>query len=231
MMYFDIRYLIIMIPCMILAGIAQMRVKGAFTKYSKIRPSSGMTGAQAAMAMLRAAGLEGRVGIERVQGFLSDHYDPRKKVLRLSPEVHDKSNLAAVGIACHEVGHAVQDAKAYAPLVMRNAIVPTANIGTNLAWVFIFLGLFISVFRPLAMIGVLLFGTVVIFQLVNLPVEFNASARAKKMLPELGIIRGREEAAGVAATLNAAAMTYVAATITALATMLYYSYLVFGRRN
>jgi Zn-dependent membrane protease YugP len=190
-----------------------------------------MSGADAAYAMLQAAGLENSVGIERVDGFLSDHYDPRHKVLRLSPQVYDGRSLASVGVACHEVGHAMQDAQKYAPLVLRNMIVPTASIGSNLSYGLIFLG-FILHFFPLAILGLVLFAVVVVFQLVNLIPEFNASTRAKQMLGQLGIIRGGSEAQGVAAVLDAAAMTYVAATITAVVTLLYYAMLIFGgRRN
>lgn len=216
-----ITYLIFMLPALILGLFAQFRVKSAFSKYSKIRNGSGLTGAQAAQYMLRAAGLEGKVGIERVQGHLSDHYDPRDKVLRLSREVHDGASLAAVGVACHEAGHALQDARAYAPLVIRNAIVPTANFGSNFSFILIFIGAILA--KPgLITLGIIFFSAVVIFQLVNLPVEFNASNRAKAMLSDLGIIHTQDEARGVASVLNAAAMTYVAATVSSIATLLYY---------
>ncbi|MCL5271301.1 MAG: zinc metallopeptidase [bacterium] len=232
MFYFDIRYLIIVGPAILLAIIASAKVKAAFARYSRVPAASGFPGAEAAAQMLRSAGLPG-VSIERVSGFLSDHYDPSKKVLRLSPEVYDARSLASVGVACHEAGHALQDARHYAPLVLRNAIVPTASIGSNLAFVLILIGLFIQAFHGLALIGLALFGTVVVFQIINLPVEFNASSRAKGMLVDLGIVQPGAEAAGVASVLNAAAMTYVAATLTAILQMLYFAMLVLGggRRN
>ncbi|HOE96046.1 MAG TPA: zinc metallopeptidase [Candidatus Sumerlaeota bacterium] len=237
-MFFDPGYLLfVFLPTLILAGGASLWVKSAFSKYSKVRASSGLTGAQAARAMLRAAGMDRHVSIERVSGHLSDHYDPRHKVLRLSPAVHDQASLAAVGVACHEVGHALQDAQAYKPLVLRNAIVPTAGFGSNFGMILVMIGLGISTLTQsalgfyIAMGGVLLFGTVVVFQLVNLPVEFNASARAKQMVVQLGIVQPGREAGAVASVLNAAAMTYVAATVTAILQMLYFLMLVMGRRN
>ncbi|MEN6626131.1 MAG: zinc metallopeptidase [Candidatus Sumerlaeia bacterium] len=230
-MFFDPHYMLfVMLPSLLLALWAQGKVKWAFAKYSKVRSSSGMTGAQAAAQMLTDAGLGNRVGIERVSGFLSDHYDPRTKVLRLSPEVYDSRSLAAVGIACHEAGHAVQDATNYAPLVVRNAIVPTAGIGSNLGVWLVIIGLIIGSLK-LAWVGVILFGAVVVFQFVNLPVEFNASNRAKKMLPALGIISGREESKAIDSVLDAAAMTYVAATVGAVLQLLYYIMLLTGRRD
>lgn len=239
MFIFDPMYLIVvLLPTLILTGIATWRVKSNFAKYSKVPIASGLTGAQAAYKMLADAGLADSVGIERHQGFLSDHYDPRHKVLRLSPHVYDERSIAAVGVACHEAGHAIQDARRYAPLVLRNAIVPTANIGSNLGYILIIIGLMLNAAAGaglgfnIAVIGLLLFATVVVFQFVNLPVEFNASTRAKEQLAHLGIIGGVAEARGVNAVLNAAAMTYVAATFTALLNLLYYAWIIFGgRRN
>lgn len=216
----------------ILAGLslwAQMAVKGRFNKYSRVRISSGLTGAQAAHLMMQRAGLT-NVGIERVGGFLSDHYDPRHKVIRLSPEVYDNPSISAVGVACHEAGHAIQDAKRYAPLVVRNMAVPMAGFGSNLGIILVIVGLLLNTLG-LAVIGLVLFSFVVIFQLVNLPVEFDASNRAKELMVEYGIVGRGPESEGVAKVLNAAAMTYVAATVTAIFTLLYYAYLVFGRRN
>lgn len=223
-------WLILIGPCVLLALWAQFRVKSAFAKYSRVPVSSGMSGAQAAREMLNAAGLND-VAIERVDGFLSDHYDPREKVLRLSPEVYEGRSLASVGVACHEAGHALQDARHYAPLALRNAIVPTASIGTNLGMILIVLGLIFAAFRPLAVVGLILYAAVVVFQVVNLPVEFNASSRAKQMLAQLGIVQGRQESEAVASVLGAAAMTYVAATITAIAHLVYYGMLIFGGGN
>ena len=231
MFYIDPNWLIfVLLPSLVIGMIAQGMVKSAISKYSRVAASSGLTGAQAAHEMLRAAGLEHRVGIERVSGFLSDHYDPRKKVLRLSPQIHDERSIAAIGVACHEAGHAVQDAKNYGPLVVRNAIVPTAGIGSNLGMILIIIGFFIKSMN-LMMLGLVLFGVVVVFQLVNLPVEFNASTRAKQMVTQLGLVQGPQETAGVSRVLNAAAMTYVAATITAILHLLYYAMLIFGRRD
>ena len=229
-------YLILFLPCILLVFYAQFRVKASFTKYSKVPVSSGLSGAEAARRMLDSAGL-GRVAIERVQGFLSDHYDPRAKVLRLSPDVYNGRSLASVGVACHEAGHALQDANAYGPIVVRNALVPTAGIGSNLGVILIIGGMLLTgligpIGLKIAMLGVVLYAAVVVFQIVNLPVEFNASARAKKMLTQLGIVQGRQESAAVATMLSAAALTYVAATLTAIAHLLYYGLMIFGgRRN
>lgn len=225
-------YLLFMIVPLLFGLYAQFKVKSAFAKFSKIRDSSGLSGAEAASRMLQAAGLGQTVGIQRHEGFLSDHYDPREKVLRLSPDVYEGRSLASVGVACHEAGHALQDATNYAPLALRNTIVPTASIGSSMGYILIIVGLFFLHSYATAVAGLVLFSMVVVFQFVNLPVEFNASSRAKQMLGQLGIINGREEAAGVAEVLDAAALTYVAATVSALATLLYYGLLVFGgRRN
>ncbi len=180
-----------------------------------------ITGAQAVSMMLREAGLQD-VAVEEVSGFLSDHYDPRKRVLRLSPQVYRDPSVASVGVACHEAGHAVQHAAHYAPLALRNAIVPVASIGSWLAWPMIFGGMILQM-AGLAKLGVLLFVGLVVFQIVTLPVEFDASRRAKERLVGLGILAGAAESRGVSAVLNAAAMTYVAATITALAQLLYFA--------
>jgi len=227
-MIFDPVYMIIMLLALVLGGVTSAMVKGAFAKYSKVPASSGVTGAEAARQMLRSAGLD-HVGIERVGGFLSDHYDPRAKVLRLSPDVYDGRSVASLGVACHEAGHAIQDAKNYGPLVVRNAAVPVASFGSNAAFIFIILGLMLG-FMNLAIVGVLLFACVVFFQLVNLPVEFDASNRAKKMLPQLGLISGAREQAGVDKVLNAAAMTYVAGTVVAVMQLVYFALLVLNRR-
>lgn len=226
-MFFDPMYFIIVGPAILLALWAQWRVKSAFSANSDKRPASGLTGAEAARKMLEHAGLPD-VNIKRSQGQLSDHYDPRDKTLSLSEEVHDRSSLAAVGVACHEAGHAIQDAKSYAPLAIRNAIVPMAGFGSNLSFPLIFIGIFLMWFRALFLgqillwAGIILFSGVLIFQIINLPVEFNASSRAKEQLAKLNIIRGSEEQQGVEEVLSAAAMTYVAATVTAAAQMIYF---------
>jgi Zn-dependent membrane protease YugP len=207
-------------------------VKSAFGKWSQVPASSRMTGAQAAQRMLQSAGL-GNVGIEPAHGFLSDHYDPRVRKLRLSANVYEGRSVAAMGIACHEAGHALQHAKGYAPLQFRTAIVPVASIGSWLAWPLIMIGLMLQS-SNLAVAGIVLFAGVVLFQMVTLPVEFDASNRAKEQLRSLGIIQSNQEAGGVAAVLNAAALTYVAATVAAIAQLLYFAMragLLGGRRD
>jgi uncharacterized protein len=222
-------YILGIIALTILSFWAQSQVKGKFAKYSKVRPSSGMTGAQAAHYMLQQAGIS-NVSIQRAGGFLSDHYDPRKKMIRLSPAVHDTASLSAVGIACHEAGHAVQDASNYAPLVIRNAAVPVAGIGSQFGLILVIVGLMMHA-TGLAVLGLMLFTVVVAFQVVNLPVEFDASARAKHALIDMGIVQPGAEARGVNQVLNAAAMTYVAATLTAVFQLLYFASIVFGGRR
>ncbi len=235
MFIFDPMYFVFVGPAILLALWAQMKVKSAYAKAGRIRSRSGLTGAETAQRILNAQGIND-VAIEPVKSFLGDHYDPRQKVLRLSPEVYNGRSLASAGIAAHEVGHAIQDATAYGPLAIRNGLVPTASIGTQFSFVLIFVGVLMSSFgggtfgRLLAAAGLGLFGVVVLFQLVNLPVEFNASSRARAILVDQGIVTASEEPV-VAKVLSAAAMTYVAATITAIMTMLYYAYLVFGRRH
>jgi len=232
MLFFDPMYLVVVGPAMLFALWAQMRVQGAFGKWSKVAASSRMTGAQAAQRMLQSAGLAD-VGIEPARGFLSDHYDPRDRKLRLSPDVYQGQSVAAMGIACHEAGHALQHAQGYAPLQMRTAVVPVASIGSWLSWPLIMIGMILQS-ANLAIAGIVLFGAVVVFQLVTLPVEFDASNRAKAQLRSLGILQSNQEAKGVAAVLDAAAMTYVAATVTALAQLLYFAMrlgLLGGRRD
>ncbi len=218
-MFFDPLYFMIAGPPMLLAMWATFKVKTAFHKAKKIRVSSGMSGAEAAAHILERSGLY-HVAIEPTNGFLGDHYDPRKKVLRLSPEVYQGRSIAAVGIAAHEVGHALQDQAAYSPLTLRNAIVPMAGFGSNASFLIFILGMFMQ--SPFLMVAaIVLFSVVVVFQLVNLPVEFNASSRARVLLVDTGIIRPEEDRA-VAKVLNAAAMTYVAGTLTAIATLIYF---------
>lgn len=219
---FDPLYLILMMPVMLFAMWAQMRVKSTYQSASGV-PAS-MTGAQASRRILDEYGLEG-VGIEQVQGVLSDHYDPRDKVLRLSEDVYHGRSAAAVGIAAHEAGHALQDASDYAPLVLRNAAVPLASTGGNLSMTFFFIGLLISGAAQtlgtwLILGGVVLYLCVVVFQLLNLPCEFDASRRAKEHLAEFGITDS-EQGAAVKSVLDAAALTYVAATVSAIVTLLY----------
>ncbi len=227
-MMFDPMYWLFLGPAMLLALWAQFRVKSAYAQLSRVPVSSGLTGAQAAARVLRDAGCE-NVGIEMVQGMLSDHYDPRTKVLRLSPQVHSGRSIASVGIACHEAGHALQDAQGYGPLALRNAIVPVASLGSGLSWILIIAGLFLAM-TGLIWAGIGLFSAVVIFQIINLPVEFDASRRARVELVRSGVATQAEDAA-VGKVLNAAALTYVAATLTAVMQLLYFASLASGRRD
>jgi len=211
-------YLVFIAPALLLGLWAQMRIRTTFNAAQK-QPAP-LSGAAAARHILDSAGLR-NVGIEQVPGHLSDHYDPRAKVLRLSPDVYQKRSMAAVGIAAHEAGHAIQDARQYAPLMIRNTVVPMASFGSNAAFLFIILGAIFAALQPLIWVGIGLFSVFVFFQLVNLPVEFNASRRAKAQLAELGIVHP-EEMVYVNRVLSAAAWTYVAATLQAILTLAYY---------
>jgi Zn-dependent membrane protease YugP len=216
-MYFDPIYFLYLAPAVLLMLWAQFRVKATYAQAQQ-QPAP-LSGAAAARHILDSAGLE-NVGIEQVPGHLSDHYDPRDKVLRLSPEVYQGRNLAAVGIAAHESGHALQDARAYAPLHIRNAAVPVANFGSSFGIMMMLFGLIFQ-FPMLLWAGIIVFAGVVFFQVVNLPVEFNASSRAKAQLVSLGIVPA-EEMTYVNRVLNAAAWTYVAATLQSIMILLYY---------
>jgi len=216
----DPMYWIFVGPAILLALWAQLRVKSAFATYSRVIASRGMTGAQAAARVLDAAGVND-VSIERVDGFLSDHYDPRSKTLRLSSDVYASPSVAAVGIAAHEAGHAIQHAHGYTPLALRSFMVPVAGFGSYLAIPLIIIGAAMGA-MGLIKAGIVLFGVLVAFQLVTLPVEFNASSRAKIALAQTGVITSREEMDGVQSVLGAAAWTYVAAAISAIVTLLYY---------
>ncbi len=218
-MFFDPLYLILTLPAVALAAWAQMRVHSAYAEASKVRSRSGLTGAEAADRLMRAEGVN-QVGIEPVQGFLSDHYDPSHKMLRLSPGVYQSDSLAALGIAAHEAGHALQDAHRYAPLVIRNFIVPVAGFGSSAAWLILMAG-FLMRSSGLVLAGLALFSTVVVFQLINLPVEFDASRRARRNLLSNGLITADEDRV-VGKVLNAAALTYVAATLSSVLTLLYF---------
>jgi Zn-dependent membrane protease YugP len=217
--WFDPMYLLFLAPAMLLAAWAQFRVQSAYHEASQIPSGSGVSGARAAQEVLRSAGVNG-VAIEPVEGFLSDHYDPRAKVLRLSPDVYSGRSLAALGIAAHEAGHALQDADRYPLMVVRNAIVPIAGIGSNAAWVLMVIGFALSSLA-LVTVGIAAFSLTVIFQLVNLPVEFDASRRARRVLLETGLVTVEEDE-HVKRVLDAAALTYVAATLTAVLTLLYF---------
>ncbi len=229
-MFYDPTYFLVLIG-VVISLIASAKVKTTYSKYSRVRSISGYTGASAAEAVLYRAGIRD-IRIEHVAGNLTDHYDPRSKVLRLSDSVYNSSSVAAIAVACHEAGHACQDAKNYVPLKIRGAIVPVVNIGTNLAWVFIIMGLFITseTGNLLLLIGVLAFSLGVAFQLITLPVEFNASRRAMNMLQENGILRDEELRQG-RKVLTAAALTYVAAAAAAILQLLRILLIVGGRRR
>ncbi len=219
MLFFDPVYLLFLAPAMLLALWAQLRVKIAYQEAQQVPASSGATGASAALELLRGAGVGG-VDVEPVQGFLSDHYDPRGKVLRLSPDVYGGRSLASVGIAAHEAGHALQDADRYPLLIVRNALVPLAGIGSNISWLLVLFG-FMLASLMLVKVGIIAFAVTVLFQIVNLPVEFDASRRARRLLLDTGLVTVEEDAT-VKRVLDAAALTYVAATLTAVLTLLYF---------
>lgn len=230
MLLFDPTYIILVaIPSMILMGAASWYVRHANTKWSQIRASSGLTGAQAAQRLISTGNLYG-VQVQGTPGELTDHYDPRNKTLFLSNTVANVPSVAAVAIAAHELGHAMQDADEYFPMKVRSALVPAVNIGSNLGWFLIIIGLVIG-WTQLAWLGVFVFAGGALFALATLPVEFNASARAKQLLTQTGIIQTDEERHGVNQVLNAAALTYVAGLITAILQLLYYVLLVGGRRR
>ncbi len=214
---FSYQYLIMVAPALLLGLWAQMRVKSAFARAEK--EPAPMSGAAAARYVLDSAGLQ-NVEVEPVDGFLTDHYDPRAKVLRLSPHVYQAKSMAAVGIAAHEAGHAIQDSKRYAPLVMRNAIVPLASFGGGVSMTLFGIGFMLNN-SMLINIGIIFFSAVVFFQVINLPVEFDASNRAKAQLDALGVVP-RQDQQFVREVLNAAAWTYVAGTLQAVLTLLYY---------
>jgi len=225
-MFFDPIYLLFMIPALLLSLFASWRTKSAFKKYSKVRTLNGMTGAQAAQVLLDRAGIDD-VKVVPTRGYLSDHYNPMNKTLALSETVYGSPSLAAVGVACHEAGHAIQHARRYAPLWARSMLVPTANIGSKVGYFAMLGGLILlssgaaGLGKGIVILGALLFSVVLLFQIVTLPVEFDASARAKRLAFEHGIVTGQERA-GVSKVLNAAAMTYVAAAISTLMTLLYF---------
>ncbi|MBX3386792.1 MAG: zinc metallopeptidase [Phycisphaeraceae bacterium] len=228
-------YFLFMIPPLLLGLWAQFRVKSSFARAAKVRASSGITGAEAAQMILDSHNLVG-VKIEPVQGFLSDHYDPKHKVLRLSPDVYSGRSVAALGIAAHEAGHAIQDATSYGPLVIRNRIVPIAGIGSQAGIIMIIIGMFMGAAATVAgqwlmITGIVLFSAVVLFQLINLPVEFDASARAKRLLYSSNLVGQGGEAKAMNSVLSAAALTYVAATVGAIATLLYYVLIFMNSRR
>ena len=219
MFFFDPLYLMFMLPGLALSIWASYRTKSAFKKYSKVRSMMGHTGAQAAKAMLDRAGIYD-VKITRSHGLLSDHYNPVTKSLALSEQVYGSPSIAAIGVATHEAGHAIQHAKSYGPLWLRSTLVPTASIGSSIGYIVMLIGLFMAS-QNMVLVGALLFSMVLLFQIVTLPVEFDASNRAKKLVVEYGIISPTERE-GVDRVLNAAALTYVAAAVSTLLTLVYF---------
>lgn len=226
--YYDPYYWMILVPAMLIALLAQINVSSTFNRYSQVRSARGFTGAQAAEAVLRAHGVYD-VRIERVAGRLSDHYDPRSNVIRLSDAVYNSASIASVGVAAHEAGHAVQYAQGYAPVKLRTAIIPVCNIGSQLSIILIILGLFLYS-QPLFGLGVILFSLAVLGQIVTLPVEFNASRRAIVSLRDTHLL-DENELRGAKKVLGAAAMTYVAALLVSLAQLLRFLLAFGGRRR
>lgn len=226
--YVDPYYWMLLVPAMLIAAWAQVRVNSTFRRYSTVYARRGYTGAQAADAVLRAHGVTG-VRIERVRGHLSDHFDPRSNVIRLSDSVYGSNSVAAIGVAAHEAGHAVQYAVGYQPIRLRSAMIPVCNVGSQLSIFFIILG-FVLYIEPLFAIGIVLFSLAVAVQLVTLPVEFNASHRALETLGETRML-DRDELSGARKVLTAAALTYVAALVVSLAQLLRYILAFSGRRR
>jgi hypothetical protein len=225
-LFYNSSYLLFMIPAMILMLVVQLYVRSAYKKWSNVAAQSQVSGAQAAQRLIQTGGLY-NVRVEGVQGKLSDHYDPRSKVLRLSQDVYQGSSVASLAIAAHELGHAMQDKEGYFPLRLRAAIIPAVNIGSYLGWILIILGLFMN-WVGVSWLGVIVFSGGALFALATLPVELNASARAKRLLVQSGLIVGQEEMRGVNKVLNAAALTYVAALVTAVLQLMYWVMLVLG---
>lgn len=219
MFYVDPLYLIFALPGLILAGYASYLTHSTFKKYENAYSDRGLSGAQAAQIMLSKAGVDG-VSIEQVGGFLSDHYDPSRRVLRLSPSVYSSTSLSAIGVACHEAGHAVQHADGFLWLSLRTALVPAVNFSSNFSYIVLILG-FLLRSQVAILAGIALFAMAVIFSIVTLPVEWDASNRAKKMMLSAGIVTERE-AGGAGKVLNAAFLTYVAAAVSSVMTLLYY---------
>jgi len=232
--FYSSSYFLYMIPAFILVMLAQLWVKSTYKKWGQVKNYYGMTGADAAERLLRSGNLL-EVSVEQTPGQLSDHYDPRKKVLKLSQPVAQGQSIASLAIAAHEIGHAQQDKQGYFPLRLRAALVPAANIGSTLGWIFIFVGLILqsTLGNNLALIGVAAFALGSVFALATIPVELNASSRAKALLTQSGLLTSDKERSGVNAVLNAAAFTYIAALAASLLQLLYYVSLIggFGRRR
>ena len=226
MLFYNFNYWIFMLPAIFLMMAAQYYVSSTYKKWSKVSNRSRLTGAEAAQRLIKAGGLYD-VNVEAVSGKLSDHYDPRHKVLRLSSGVYQTSSVASVAIAAHELGHAMQDQEDYFPLRIRAAMVPAVNIGSMLGWLFIILGMFLQ-WTELSWLGVIVFAAGALFALITLPVELNASARAKQLLVQTGIIVGQDEQSGVNKVLNAAAFTYIAALLTSIMQLVYFASMAGG---
>lgn len=226
MYFYDPQYLCFMAPAFLLMLLVQLYVNSMYKRWSRVAARSRMSGAEAARRLISTGGLHD-VRIEPVAGNLTDHYDPRSKVLRLSQGVYGSESVAALAIAAHELGHAVQDHEGYAPLRLRSFMVPMVNIGSYLGWILILVGILLN-YLQLAWVGVFVFSGGALFALATLPVELNASARARQLLANTGIIAGEDEARGVNQVLNAAALTYVAGLFTAILQLLYYVSLVAG---
>lgn len=217
--YFDWTYLVFVVPCLIISVICSINVQSAYGKYARIQNSRGMTGAMAAEYVLRSNGVTG-VRIEMTEGKLSDHFDPRANVIRLSRDVYMNSSIASVGVAAHEAGHAVQHAMGYIPNKLRSAILPVANIGSSLGWILVIIGIILPVqYSYVLTFGILLYSAAVLFTIITLPVEFNASSRALRCIRETNLLYG-DEYNGAKKVLQAAAMTYVASTLTSVLQLL-----------
>lgn len=229
MYLFNSSYMLYMLPAFIIMLVTQWYVNSSYKKWSRVPNRNRLIGADAAQRLIRNGGLND-VRVEGVAGNLTDHYDPRQKVLRLSEGVYQSQSVAAVAIAAHELGHAMQDHEDYFPLRIRAALVPAVNIGSTLGWILIFIGILIQS-TGLAGLGLIIFAGGAVFALATLPVELNASSRAKRLLAETGLITGEDEQRGVNQVLNAAALTYVAALITAVMQVLYFASMIFGGRR
>ncbi|MDD2509729.1 MAG: zinc metallopeptidase [Syntrophomonas sp.] len=219
-------YLIFILPALILSFYAQFKVKSTFSKYSKVRSARAYTGADVATAILRRNGMSGQVAVEAVAGSLSDHYDPSARTVRLSEDVYGSNSIAAIGVAAHEVGHAIQHNLQYGPLELRHKMVPVTNFASSASFPILLLGFFLQI-SDLIFVGIILFSSVVLFHVVTLPVEFNASRRAVVQLAETGLVSD-EEVPMVKKVLGAAALTYVAAALSAIANLLYYLLIFMG---
>ncbi len=229
-MFFDPIYIIaVLLPTLILSGLAQAWVRGAYQKWGNVPNSRRVTGQQTAQILMRDGGIQ-RVGLEMGQGELSDHYDPRAGVVRLSPNVATQPSVASMAIAAHEFGHVQQDQQKSPLMSLRAMLIPSATLGPQLGIGLIFAGLILNV-TGLAVVGLILFAGATVFTVVTLPVELDASRRAMSLLRDTGLIANEQDAAGAKAVLRAAAFTYVAAVATSLLTLLYYAMLVFGSRN